>query len=90
MVSLDAPERNADFSAQKGAGFPVLSDPSGASARSYGVLGAHGLARRWTFTIDAEGVIRDIDRDVDPRTEGRRIARRLRELGIPKRKEAAR
>jgi peroxiredoxin Q/BCP len=64
----------------------VLSDPTAAVARAYGVTALGGLyARRWTFYIDREGVIRHIDRDVAVESAGQDIARRLAELGFPRR-----
>jgi peroxiredoxin Q/BCP len=86
MVSLDAPERNREFAESLKTKQVLLSDPSGASARAYGVAGENAsYARRWTFTIDREGVIRAIDRDVRVESAGQDIARTLGELGFPKR-----
>jgi peroxiredoxin Q/BCP len=41
-------------------------------------------ARRWTFYIDEDGRIREIDKDVDVATAGQDIARTLETLGFPK------
>jgi peroxiredoxin Q/BCP len=86
MVSLDAPEKNREFAEGLGAKHVLLSDPSGEAARAYGVAGLGGLfAKRWTFYIDREGVIREINRKVSTRTAGQDIVRKLGELGFPKR-----
>ena len=86
MVSLDDPEKNAEFARSLGAELPVVSDPKGEAARAYGVLGLGGLySRRWTFYIDADGILREIDKDVSPTTAGQDILRKLDELGFPKR-----
>ena len=86
MVSLDEPKRNREFAESLGAKHVLLSDPSGASARAYGVAAANAsYARRWTFYIDRGGVVRAIDRDVRVESAGQDIARRLGELGFPKR-----
>jgi peroxiredoxin Q/BCP len=86
MVSLDSPEKNKAFAEGLEAKHVVLSDPSGETARAYGVTGFGGLfAKRWTFYIDRDGVIREIDRRVSTATAGQDIARRLGELGFPKR-----
>ena len=86
MVSLDSADRNGEFSTAHGDGFPVVSDPTGETARAYGVVAEDGrYARRFTFYIDRDGVIRYVDREVDPRTAGRDVARRLEKLGFPKR-----
>ena len=86
MVSLDDAEKNRAFAASLGAKQVLLSDPTGATAKAYGVTALGGLyARRWTFYIDAEGVLREIDKDVNVETAGQDIARKLGELGVPKR-----
>jgi peroxiredoxin Q/BCP len=86
MVSLDEPERNRAFAESLGADFVLLSDPSGAAAEAFGVKAFGGLwARRWTFYIDSDGVIREIDKDVRVESAGQDIARKLAELGFPRR-----
>ena len=86
MVSLDPPDQNATFSEAHGDGFPVLSDPTGDTARAYGVLDeARNFTRRVTFFIDRDGVLRHVDRDVEPATAGGDVARRLESLGFPRR-----
>jgi peroxiredoxin Q/BCP len=86
MVSLDDPEKNAEFARSLEAELPVVSDPKGKAAREYGVLALGGLyARRWTFYIDAEGIVREVDKDVSPATAGQDIVRKLGELGFARR-----
>lgn len=89
MASVDAHEGdrgNAAFAAEHKADFPILSDPTKATAGAYGVLSERGFANRWTFYIDKEGIIRLIDRDVNQRlaTSAEFMAEKLGELGIPK------
>lgn len=85
MVSLDAPQRNRKFAESLGARHVLLSDPTGEAARAYGVRGFAGLwARRRTVYIDAAGIIRHVDRQVDTARAGQDIARRLAELGLPR------
>ncbi len=87
MVSLDAPERNREFAASLGAQHTLLSDPTGTAARAYGVTAFGGLfARRWTFYIGRDGVIRFVDKDVNTATAGQDIAGRLADLGFPRRR----
>jgi peroxiredoxin Q/BCP len=84
MASVDPPERNRAFAESLGADFPILSDPSGEVARAYGVVDSgRSVARRWTFYIDPDGVVRRVDREVDPLRHGDAIAERLAELGFP-------
>jgi peroxiredoxin Q/BCP len=86
MVSLDSPEKNKEFAEGLQAKHVLLSDPTGDTARAYGVAGFGGLfAKRWTFYVDRDGVIREIDQKVSTATAGQDIARKLGELGFPKR-----
>lgn len=86
LASVDTPEKNADFAKEHGAKQVVLSDPSSEAAQAYGVVGPGGLyASRWTFYIDADGKIVEIDKSVSTATAGQDIARKLGELGFPKR-----
>ncbi len=85
-VSLDTPEKNAEFARSMSAKWPVVSDPKGEVAKRFGVLGLGGFySKRWTFYIDAEGILRAIDKEVDPATAGADIVRKLGELGFPRR-----
>ena len=84
MVSLDDPKKNLEFAQSLSGNFPLLSDPEKVAAKAYGVLGFASLyAKRWTFYIDVEGVIRYIDKDVNTETAGQDIAKRLGALGTP-------
>jgi peroxiredoxin Q/BCP len=86
MVSLDDPEKNREFAESLSAKQVVLSDPTKTAARAYGVTALGGLyARRWTFYIDPDGLIRYIDKDVRVESAGQDIARKLGELGFPRR-----
>ena len=83
MVSLDYPEKNAQFAESLELNFPILSDTSKRVAKDYGVLGIAGLyAKRWTFYIDIEGTIRAIERSVSVLNAGKDMARKLAELGF--------
>ena len=84
MVSLDDPQKNREFAESLGTTQTLLSDEKGDVAVAYGVTSLGGMyARRWTFYIDREGVIREIDKSVDVATAGQDIARKLGELGFP-------
>mgnify|MGYP002530104006 CR=1 FL=1 len=81
MVSLDYPEKNAQFANSLELNFPILSDTRKRVARDYGVLGIAGLyAKRWTFYIDIDGTIRAIERSVSVLNAGRDIDKKLAEL----------
>ncbi len=89
-MSLDTPEKNAKFAASMGASLPVVSDAKGEVAKQFGVIGLGGLySRRWTFYIDAKGILRAIDKSVRPATAGADIVAKLEELGFPRRMTSA-
>ena len=49
------------------------------------MLGASGLASRWTFYIGVDGKILHIDKAVKVASAGQDIANQLSELGVEKR-----
>ena len=61
--SLDDVATLAEFAQEERLPFDLLSDPDGSTARRYDALGGR-FPKRWTFVIDAEGVIRHIDKKV--------------------------
>jgi len=81
-VSVDSVAGNRKFAAKYGFADPILSDPEKTVARAYGVLGPLGVARRWTFYIDRDGVIRAIDKAINTSRAGIDVAAKLKELGI--------
>lgn len=86
MVSLDEAKKNEEFSKALGSAHVLLSDPEKKVAEAYGVIGFGGLfARRWTYYIDREGVVRDVDKSVNVETAGQDVAAHLESLGFQKR-----
>lgn len=86
MVSLDDVEKNRAFAESVGARFVLLSDSDHRVADRYGVTALGGLyTRRWTYYIDANGIVKYIDKDVNPESHGQDVVRKLGELGFPKR-----
>jgi thioredoxin-dependent peroxiredoxin len=92
MISVDTLEDNTAFAKKEDADFPILADPTRATARQYGVLADFSkyklgeVANRWTFYIGPDGHIRDIDKKVNPATSGADIVSRLKSLNAPLRK----
>lgn len=83
MVSLDDPAKNEKWAGSLSGNFPVLSDPGKEVAEAYGVLGFAGLfAKRWTFYISEDGIVRHIDKNVSPSSAGPDIVRQVEELGL--------
>ncbi len=85
MASVDPVEENTKFAESEKADFPLLSDPTKATAQAYGVLSQRGFANRWTFYIGADGRIQAIDKAVKPATSAEDMIAKLGELGVPAR-----
>jgi len=82
MASVDPLDKNRDFAKKTGADFPMLSDPSKATAKAYGVLNIMRVASRVTFYVSKEGKIVKIDEDISPKTAAEDIAMHLKGLNI--------
>ncbi len=82
-ASTDKVDDNTRFATSVGADYPILSDPDASVAKAYGVLFPNRpLARRVTFYIDQEGIIRAIDTQIQTENAGAEVAETLKELGI--------
>jgi peroxiredoxin Q/BCP len=79
-ASTDAVETNRRFAREIGLGCRILSDPRGIVARAYGVLGAFGLPRRWTFYVGRDGRIAAIDKHVRAASHGEDVVAQLARL----------
>ncbi len=85
MASVDPLEDNQDFAKKENVDFPMLSDPTKATAKAYDVLNFLGVASRETFYIGQDGTILKIDDDINANTAAEDIAKNLQSLGIEKR-----
>jgi peroxiredoxin Q/BCP len=80
-ASLDDVAAQKAFAETEQLPYPVLSDPDGSVAAKYGVLAPGGrYARRVTFVVDPEGIVRHVDEKVDVATHGADLARVLERL----------
>lgn len=89
MISVDTLEDNTAFAKKESADFPLLADPTKATATKYGVLrGAppDAVANRWTFYIGADGKILAIDKQIVPAKAGEGVVAKLQELNVPRRR----
>ena len=67
--------------------YPLLADPETKAAEAYGVrIPVLGLAKRWTFYIGKDGRILFVDKEVKPDSAGEDVAKKLADLGVPKKK----
>jgi peroxiredoxin Q/BCP len=84
-ASTDPVEKNAEFAKSLDLDYPILSDPTGETAKKYGVYNAdRNAAARVTFYIGDNGKILAIDRAVKTDTHGADIAAKLGSLGVEK------
>ena len=70
---------------KKEADFPMLADPTQATAKAYGVFNELNMvANRWTFYIDKTGKVAAIDTAVRPATSAEDMLAKLDELKVTK------
>ncbi len=82
-ASVDTPDKNKAFAESLDLDYPILSDPEKTVADAYGVINpTRGMANRWTFYIDKEGIIRAIDKKVNTDHAGQDLAAKIKELGL--------
>jgi peroxiredoxin Q/BCP len=84
-VSLDDVASHEAFAEEYHLPFPLLSDPKGKVAKTYGSLfrlGPLRFAKRHTFIIDPQGRIAKIYRDVKPQTHSDQVIADLKALGV--------
>ena len=82
MASVDPLDQNVGFAKENKADFPVLSDPTKATATAYGVLNERGMSNRWTFYIDKSGKIAAIEKTVRPATSAEDMIAKLGEIKV--------
>jgi thioredoxin-dependent peroxiredoxin len=74
-ISVDSVADQAAFHADQQLTFTLLADADGAVVEAYGSkMFAVNMSKRWTFIIDPELKIRQIEHDVDPATDAQRVA----------------
>ncbi len=65
-ISTDKVEEQQKFTDKEKLNFPLFADPEKKVTKAFGVLNTNGNAKRWTFIIDKEGVVRKIYTEVAP------------------------
>jgi peroxiredoxin Q/BCP len=81
-ASVDTPELNKKFAESLDLDYPILSDPDKSVAKAYGVLSPRGFSNRWTFYIDKDGIIKEIDKAVKPDNAAEDVAAKVKDLGL--------
>lgn len=82
-ASTDDAETNTKFAKSLELDYPILSDPDQGVAKAYGVVHeGRQVPERWTFYIDKDGIIKEIDKGVKTAQAGPDVAAKLKELGL--------
>jgi peroxiredoxin Q/BCP len=81
-ASVDDAETNTKFAKSLDLDYPILSDPDKSVAKAYGVLGPRGFAQRWTYYIDKDGTIREVDKKINTAAAAPDVAAKLKTLKI--------
>jgi peroxiredoxin Q/BCP len=84
MASVDTVEKNTEFAKEYELDFPVLADPEKTMTQAFGVLSERGFANRWTYYIDAQGIVVKIDKSTNPSSAGKDLADSMAALGFPR------
>ncbi len=82
-ASVDDVATNTKFAESLGLDYPILSDPGKQVATAYGVVHpGRPVPERWTFYIDKDGIIREVDKKINTANSGSDVATKLKTLGL--------
>jgi peroxiredoxin Q/BCP len=81
-VSVDSEESHARFTSKYNLNFTLLSDTKKNIVRAYGVESPFGAAKRLTYIIGPDGIIKYVFPHVNTKTHGEDVLRKLQELGL--------
>jgi len=80
-ISTDDVAAQAQFHKDQHLVFPLLADPEGTVTEAYGAkMPVLTMSKRWTFIIDPTLTIRQIEHDVDPSQDAKRVAGEIAKL----------
>jgi peroxiredoxin Q/BCP len=80
-ISTDTVDKQAAFHKEQKLSFPLLADPTAKVTESFGLkIPAIKMAKRWTFILDPELKIRNIDTKVDPLLDAKNVGETLQKL----------
>lgn len=80
-ISVDSQIDQKKFHTKHKINFGLLCDEKAEVAEKFGVkMPVIGIAKRWTFVIDPELNIRNIEKDVDPALDAKKTAKLLEDL----------
>ncbi len=86
-VSSDTVEQQAAFHKNHNLNFTLLADPDSKIIEMYGSkIPTMKMSKRWTFIIDPDLKIQNIEKDVDPAKDAERVAKQIQTLKANKKK----
>lgn len=83
-ASVDDADTNGKFAKSLDLDYPILSDPEKTTAAAFGVSDGTTLAKRWTFYIDKNGKIVEIDKMINNPQAGTDVVAKIKSLGLAK------
>ncbi len=84
-ISADTVKEQAAFRKNHNLNFTLLADPDSKIIDLYGSkIPGLKMSKRWTFIIDPELKIRNIEKDVDPAKDAERVAQQIHDLKAKK------
>jgi len=81
-VSVDSEESHARFASKYKLNFPLLSDRTKQIVRAYSAKGLSGTAKRVTYIIGPDGIIKHVFTQVNTKTHGAEVLKKLKELEL--------
>jgi len=81
-ISVDSVESQAKFVQEFNVPYVHLSDPKKIACKKYAGTNIAGLAKRSTFVIDKNGIIRDIIREINTSSHGQEILDSLNKIKV--------
>ena len=79
-ISIDTVDAQKKFVEEYNIPFLHLSDPTKQTCKKFAGLNIAGMAKRSTFIIDKQGIIKNVFRDIDVGSHGQEIANSLKRL----------
>lgn len=80
-ISADSVEQQAAFHKNHNLNFTLLADPDSKVIELYGSkMPMLKMSKRWTYILDPDLKIRDLDKDVDPAKDAERVAKQIHDL----------
>ena len=81
-VSVDSEKSHAGFASKYKLNFTILSDTRKSIVRAYGVESPFGTAKRSTYIIGPDGIVKYVFPHVSTKTHGDDVLKKLEELGL--------